>query len=314
MNTNNGLRVNLSAIARATSLSKSTIRYQHKNNKAPVYCPALFLIWYREYCKPPPKRSQTGRKKWGLKFTKVRRCNHCGRFYRANRGRARCCGKVCEKNFQVFTMRLSCCLKRSLVIDELESKKKAFICAGCGSTKAPDSFTPFTTHCSRKCVMRGVYHRSKVTGTYKARVKKKLSNPLYRIGKSHRNRIQELIRSRFMVKTGSSIKLLGCSGPHLKAHLESMFQPGMGWHNYGNKRHQWSVDHIIPISSFKLLDELEKAKCFHYSNLQPMWHVDNMAKGNKMPTGATTNSRPGVITKLRPGASPRQILPHKESL
>ena len=42
------------------------------------------------------------------------------------------------------------------------------------------------------------------------------------------------------------------------------------------------IDHIIPCSSFDLTKEEEQRKCFHYSNLQPLWARDNIIKGNKI--------------------------------
>jgi hypothetical protein len=60
-------------------------------------------------------------------------------------------------------------------------------------------------------------------------------------------------------------ELLGCSLERLKAHLESLFQPGMTWENYG----QWQIDHVYPLSKSKSLEHLETL--FHYSNLQPLW-------------------------------------------
>jgi len=49
----------------------------------------------------------------------------------------------------------------------------------------------------------------------------------------------------------------------------------MTWDNYG----KWHVDHIIPISSFNLTLETEVEKCFHFTNLQPLWAKDNLKKG-----------------------------------
>ena len=54
----------------------------------------------------------------------------------------------------------------------------------------------------------------------------------------------------------------------------------MTWENYGSG---WQVDHIIPCSVFNLESEGHQKKCFHYSNLQPLWAKDNMSKGNKVP-------------------------------
>ena len=51
----------------------------------------------------------------------------------------------------------------------------------------------------------------------------------------------------------------------------------MSWGNYG----KWHVDHIRPCASFNLVNEEEQKKCFHYTNLQPLWAKDNLSKGSK---------------------------------
>jgi DNA (cytosine-5)-methyltransferase 1 len=43
---------------------------------------------------------------------------------------------------------------------------------------------------------------------------------------------------------------------------------------------KWVIEHIIPLSSAKNIDELYKL-C-HYSNLQPLSWADNMKKSNKL--------------------------------
>ena len=78
-------------------------------------------------------------------------------------------------------------------------------------------------------------------------------------------------------KSKSTIKLLGCSPEELWKHLESKFQPGMTRENHG----KWHIDHIRPCSSFDLTDATQQSKCFHYTNLQPLWAVDNLKKGAK---------------------------------
>jgi hypothetical protein len=80
-------------------------------------------------------------------------------------------------------------------------------------------------------------------------------------------------------KTGKAIDLMGCSWDFLKQHLESQFNNGMDWKNYGRKG--WHIDHIKPISKFDLRLANEQRKCWNYTNLQPLWWYDNLKKSNK---------------------------------
>jgi len=101
-------------------------------------------------------------------------------------------------------------------------------------------------------------------------------------------RIKCLLRSRVrdalhgQCKSKSTLKLLGCSVEELKLHLEKQFKPGMSWDNHGFGSDKWHIDHIKPCSSFDLTLECEQCKCFHYSNLQPLWQFENLSKGDKI--------------------------------
>ena len=99
-------------------------------------------------------------------------------------------------------------------------------------------------------------------------------------------KIKVCLRSRLLAalklnpKTSSAITNLGCSVEYLKIHLESKFQPGMTWENWSHTG--WHIDHISPLASAKSPEELIKLS--HYSNLQPLWAVDNIKKSDKVIT------------------------------
>ena len=79
------------------------------------------------------------------------------------------------------------------------------------------------------------------------------------------------------VKSDTTMELVGCSVKFLRKYLEKQFIKGMLWKNYG----KWHVDHIRPCASFDLRKKSEQKKCFHYTNLQPLWAKDNISKGNR---------------------------------
>ena len=84
-------------------------------------------------------------------------------------------------------------------------------------------------------------------------------------------------------KQGSHWEILvGYTLNDLQIHLESKFQEGMSFNNYGKTG--WHIDHIIPISlwKFEKPEDREFKQCWALCNLQPLWAVDNLRKGNKI--------------------------------
>jgi hypothetical protein len=72
---------------------------------------------------------------------------------------------------------------------------------------------------------------------------------------------------------------VGLTPDELKCYLQSKWSEGMNWENYGRKSNCWSVDHIIP--PYNVQTEQEIITLQYYTNLRPLWHSDNIKKGNK---------------------------------
>jgi hypothetical protein len=102
--------------------------------------------------------------------------------------------------------------------------------------------------------------------------KRRDEDPVFRIRKNMGSRIYLAVKNK-----GKTMELAGCSKEDLVTHLESKFTEGMTWDNYG----EWHIDHILPCASFNLEDPEEQKKCFHWTNLQPLWAIDNIRKGAK---------------------------------
>lgn len=101
-----------------------------------------------------------------------------------------------------------------------------------------------------------------------------------RIKSNVSRRIREILKQG---KSERSHEYVGCSLEKLKEHLQSLFQEGMTWDNYGtyktgNHTSGWHIDHIIPCAAFDFESTLETRACFHYTNLQPLWGKDNIIK------------------------------------
>ena len=107
---------------------------------------------------------------------------------------------------------------------------------------------------------------------------KRKTNLNFKLSDNLRSRLHLSLNGKS--KSKNTLKLLGCSVDFLKKYLENQFQAGMSWDNYGYNG--WHIDHILPCASFDLSDPKQQQKCFHYSNLQPLWAKDNISKGAKI--------------------------------
>lgn len=103
------------------------------------------------------------------------------------------------------------------------------------------------------------------------------NNPQRRISKNLRHRLRKAMLGETMGV--SAVRDLGMSVEDFRQYIASMFQPGMTWDNYG----QWHLDHIRPLASFDLTDPAQARIACHYSNMQPLWALDNQRKWSKIP-------------------------------
>jgi len=106
----------------------------------------------------------------------------------------------------------------------------------------------------------------------------------FKLSDNLRARVRAVLKGKS--KSKKTMALIGCSVDFLKKYLENQFQPGMSWNNYGNPNGDhsecWHVDHIVPCASFDFNDPKQQQKCFHYTNLQPLWAKDNISKGAQL--------------------------------
>ena len=97
------------------------------------------------------------------------------------------------------------------------------------------------------------------------------NDPIFKLKNIVYSRINKVLKN----KQKSTSKYLGCNFEQLKQHLESQFFPEMTWGNYGKV---WEIDHKDGLASFDLTQEEEQNKCFHYTNLQPLFKTTDIAK------------------------------------
>lgn len=108
--------------------------------------------------------------------------------------------------------------------------------------------------------------------------KRKKEDPEFKLIKTLRSRLGNAMKRKNTEKSKSTLELTGCNLSFLKGYLESKFEEGMTWENHG----KWHVDHIKPCCSFDFSKEEEQKKCFHYTNLQPLWAEENLVKSGKV--------------------------------
>lgn len=93
-----------------------------------------------------------------------------------------------------------------------------------------------------------------------------------------RSRINQTLQGRR--KSARTAALLGVPSIRwYRTWLESQFQPGMTWENYGAV---WQIDHILAVSRFDLSCPVNQGVAFCYENTRPLWTKDNLARGNRI--------------------------------
>jgi len=108
------------------------------------------------------------------------------------------------------------------------------------------------------------------------RAERKATDPTYALSETLRATTSAAFR-RFGYRKGTTTeRVIGCTWDELRSHIERQFLPGMTWANRGS---MWHVDHILPMAESKDREEL-LARC-HFTNLRPLWALDNHKKHAK---------------------------------
>lgn len=102
--------------------------------------------------------------------------------------------------------------------------------------------------------------------------KKRKEDPLFALNELISSIVKFALNKNKLKKTKRSKEILGCDIDFFKKYLESKFEPWMNWENRGlyngKENYGWDIDHIIPISQAKTIEEVYKLS--HYTNLQPL--------------------------------------------
>jgi len=245
-----------------------------------------------------------GKKKLPVHTASTKVCTKCneekgfGEFYKAKRGkyglRSQC--KMCcaKNNLPVHTASTKVC---RICNEEKELSlmaKKANICKSCLRIKKKEHYEANKEEIKQQGIeyreankeeikqkKKESYEKNKEEinkKNWQYKKKRIAEDPLFKLLEGLRTRIRIAIKSQAGEKAEKTMELLGCSVQYVRDHLESQFTEGMTWENYG----EWHIDHIRPCASFNLEDPEEQKKCFHWTNLQPLWAADNFAKSDRL--------------------------------
>ncbi len=96
----------------------------------------------------------------------------------------------------------------------------------------------------------------------------------YRLTRILRRRFSTALKSQNTKKNTHVLQLTSCTMDFLRDYLSQQFEKGMTWKNHGD----WHIDHRKPCRSFDLTKKEDQLKCFHYTNLKPLWRSENLQK------------------------------------
>src|SRR5688572_14980315 len=146
----------------------------------------------------------------------------------------------------------SCCKKEKNILEY--SKNRC----------CKDGFAPGCKDCAYK------YHNA----YSKAR---KQYDPKFKLLENMRSRLNKVLKSTS--KSLTTRQLIGVNFETFTKWIEYQFEEGMTMDNYGSA---WCHDHVLPISSFNLLDEEELHKAMNWMNIRHCTPLYNIKKLNKI--------------------------------
>lgn len=122
-------------------------------------------------------------------------------------------------------------------------------------------------------------HKETILTRNQAWIKQRMKDDMgFKLASRMRSRMAAVLRKIDSRKADCSLKLIGCTAFELKVHLEGLFKEGMRWDMLGVGPGSFQIDHIVPLGLFDLTDPEQQRKAFHYTNLQPLWYEDHVAK------------------------------------
>ena len=108
-------------------------------------------------------------------------------------------------------------------------------------------------------------------------------DPVFRLNCNMRTGLWKCLSGK--QKNSPTFDYIDLTPEELMDYLEGQFTEGMTWENYG----EWHVDHIRPLASFDFTGpdrEEQLHAAWSYTNMQPLWALDNISKGARYEEGS----------------------------
>lgn len=109
---------------------------------------------------------------------------------------------------------------------------------------------------------------------------RRATDPIFRFKATIGTRIRLGFTYQNVRKQTKVVDLLGCSYDFFKHWIESQFEPGMTFENYGFDT--WHIDHIVAVDLFDLNDPEAQRFAFNWRNCRPAWGNDNLSKNVRL--------------------------------
>jgi len=190
------------------------------------------------------------------------------------------CKVCCKKNND---------LRKTHIPDTTVKVKK---CSTCSETKKYSNFYVSKRHIDgyfKECITcveskrknKGNNPKIKRTKEYMiAYNKKRKTDPNFKLKYALRSNLHSHIRRiENGVKSERTLTYVGCSLNFLMSWFEFQFDKNMSWSNHGT---YWHIDHIKPCASFDLTDNDMLHECYNWSNLRPVYFLENLSKSDKV--------------------------------
>jgi hypothetical protein len=169
-----------------------------------------------------------------------------------------------------------------------ERYTKSYMCKAClrvsqkkyfQSEKGKTALNKYKKSEKGKATLARIYSSEKFKEENRKRLKRYYKeDPKFRFFNGMRSRVKEFLRKKNSHKENKLFKYIGCSKQHFINHIEKQFRQGMSWDNWGKV---WELDHIVPLASFKDLNEKNFNIAFNYRNHQPLLVKENSYKRAK---------------------------------